>query len=125
MAEAAVAPKARQKEIARTWSQSLAVYLERRTVVMLGLGFASGLPFWLIFDTLSAWLRTVGLSLNAIAFFSLATLAYAFKFLWAPVVDRTHIPGLSRLLGHRRSWMLATQAAIVVSLAAIAVTNPV
>lgn len=109
----------------RTWSKALAVYLERRAVVMLGLGFASGLPFWLIFDTLSAWLRSVGLSLNVIAFFSLATLAYAFKFLWAPIVDRTSIPGLTRWLGHRRSWMLAAQGLIVVGLVLIAVTDPV
>ncbi len=91
---------------------------------MLGLGFASGLPFWLIFDTLSAWLRTVGLSLNVIAFFSLATLAYAFKFLWAPLVDRSSIPGLTRWLGHRRSWMLAAQGLIVVGLVLIALTDP-
>jgi MFS transporter, PAT family, beta-lactamase induction signal transducer AmpG len=99
--------------------------LERRSVVMLGLGFASGLPFWLIFDTLSAWLRTVGLSLNVIAFFSLATLAYAFKFLWAPMVDRSSIPGLTRWLGHRRSWMLGAQALIIAGLVLIAVTDPI
>ena len=92
---------------------------------MLGLGFASGLPFWLIFDTLSAWLRTVGLSLNVIAFFSLANLAYAFKFLWAPLVDRSIIPGLTRWLGHRRSWMLAAQGLIMVGLVLIAVTDPI
>ena len=109
----------------RSWKQSFAVYFERRSIVMLGLGFASGLPFWLIFDTLSAWLRSVGLSLNVIAFFSLATLAYAFKFLWAPIVDRTAIPGLTRLLGHRRSWMLAAQGLIVIGLVLIAVTDPV
>lgn len=108
----------------RTWKQSFALYVERRSVVMLGLGFASGLPFWLIFDTLSAWLRTVGLSLNVIAFFSLATLAYAFKFLWAPLVDRAQIPGLTTWLGHRRSWMLVTQLAIMAGLVLIAVTDP-
>ncbi len=110
---------------ARSWRDSFAAYFERRSVVMLGLGFASGLPFWLIFDTLSAWLRTVGLSLNVIAFFSLATLAYAFKFLWAPLVDRSSIPGLTRWLGHRRSWMLAAQGLIVVGLVLIAVMDPV
>ena len=92
---------------------------------MLGLGFASGLPFWLIFDTLSAWLRSEGLSLSVIAFFSLASLAYAFKFLWAPIVDRTAIPGLTRWLGHRRSWMLAAQGLIMVGLVLIAITDPV
>ena len=109
----------------RSWQQSFALYVERRSIVMLALGFASGLPFWLIFDTLSAWLRTVGLSLNVISFFSLATLAYAFKFLWAPLVDRAQIPGLTKWLGHRRSWMLVAQLAIMAGLVLIAVTDPI
>src|SRR5436190_4902697 len=111
--------------VPRTWKQSFALYVERRSVVMLGLGFASGLPFWLIFDTLSAWLRSVGLSLNVIAFFSLATLAYAFKFLWAPILDRTALPVLTAWLGHRRSWMLVAQGFIMLGLILIAVTDPV
>lgn len=91
---------------------------------MLALGFAAGLPALLIFDTLSAWLRQAGLSLDVIAFFSLATLAYAFKFLWAPVVDRTRIPGLTAWLGHRRSWMLVVQILIAMGLALISFTDP-
>lgn len=102
----------------------LAVYLDRRMLVMLGLGFSAGLPFLLIFDTLSAWLRSAGLSLETIAFFSLATLAYAFKFLWAPWIDRTQVTGLTRWLGHRRSWMLVAQAAIVAGLWLIAAFDP-
>ena len=66
------------------WRAALGLFLERQTLVMLALGFSAGLPFLLIFDTLSAWLREAGLSLEVIGFFSLATLAYAFKFLWAP-----------------------------------------
>src|SRR4051812_8026470 len=106
------------------WVSALSVYLKRRTLVMFALGFSAGLPFLLIFDTLSAWLRQAGLSLDVIAFFSLATLAYAFKFLWAPIVDRTSIPLLTAALGHRRSWMLAVQLLIIVGLAAIAFTDP-
>lgn len=102
----------------------LSAYLDRRTLVMLGLGFASGLPNLLIFDTLSAWLRQSGLSLGVIAFFSLATLAYSFKFLWAPLVDRTAIPGLTAWLGHRRSWMLAAQVAVTAGLLAVAAGDP-
>ena len=109
---------------ARPWMKALAVYLERRTLVMLALGFAAGLPFLLVFDTLSAWLRQAGQSLDVIAFFSLATLAYAFKFLWAPVVDRTAVPGLTRLLGHRRSWMLVVQIIIIAGLTMISFTDP-
>ena len=108
----------------RSWLEALKVYTERRTLCMLALGFAAGLPFLLVFDTLSAWLRQAGLSLDVIAFFSLATLAYAFKFLWAPVVDRTAIPGLTAWLGHRRSWMLVVQAFIIAGLMLIATTDP-
>lgn len=106
------------------WLSSLAVYLERRTLVMLALGFSAGLPNLLIFDTLSLWLRESGLSLEVIGFFALATLTYALKFVWAPLVDRTAIPGLTRLLGHRRSWMLVTQAVVIFGLWSIAGLNP-
>jgi MFS transporter, PAT family, beta-lactamase induction signal transducer AmpG len=108
----------------RSFGASLLVFLERRSLVMLALGFASGLPNLLIFDTLSAWLREAGLSLEVIGFFSLATLAYSFKFLWAPLIDRTTIPGLTKLVGHRRSWMLVTQALVIVGLWLIAGGDP-
>jgi PAT family beta-lactamase induction signal transducer AmpG len=103
---------------------ALAVFGERRSLVMLALGFASGLPFLLIFDTLSAWLRDAGLSLEVIAVFSLATLAYSAKFLWAPLVDRAKVPGLTKWLGHRRSWMLVCQALIMLGLWLVAGTDP-
>jgi len=102
----------------------LAVYSERRVGAMLLLGFAAGLPNLLIFDTLSAWLRDAGVTLEVIAFFGLATLTYALKFVWAPLLDRTSIPGLTRLLGHRRSWMLATQGLIILGLWLISGSNP-
>ena len=103
---------------------ALAVYGERRAAVMLALGFASGLPNLLIFDTLSAWLRDAGLSLEVISFFGLATLAYSLKFLWAPLVDRAAIPLLTARLGHRRSWMLVCQVLIMLGLWLIAGANP-
>jgi PAT family beta-lactamase induction signal transducer AmpG len=102
----------------------LAVYLDRRIAIMLALGISAGLPFMLIFDTLSAWLRTSGLTLEVIGFFSLATLSYAFKFVWAPLVDRAPIPVLTRLLGQRRAWMLLAQIAIIAGLWAISGTDP-
>ncbi|MEQ9448224.1 MAG: MFS transporter, partial [Rhodospirillaceae bacterium] len=108
----------------RTSLQSLALYLDRRVLVMLGLGFSAGLPLLLIFDTLSAWLREAGLSLSVIGFFGLVTLIYSFKFLWAPLVDRTMVPALTNLLGHRRSWMLLSQVAVVAGLWLIALSNP-
>ena len=102
----------------------LAVYFERRPFTMLLLGFSSGLPFLLIYDTLSAWLRSSGISLEMIGFFALATLVYALKFVWAPLLDRTNIPLLSKWLGHRRSWMLATQGVIIAGLWMISGSNP-
>jgi len=105
------------------WS-ALSIYGERRTQVMLGLGFASGLPNLLIFDTLSAWLRDAGLKLEVISFFGLATLAYTIKFLWAPLIDRTTVPGLTARLGHRRSWMLVCQGLVMLGLFGVAAADP-
>ena len=102
----------------------LAAYFERTSFVMLLLGFAAGLPNLLVYDTLSAWLRDDGVSLELIGFFALATLTYALKFVWAPLLDRTNIPVLTKWLGHRRSWMLATQAVIILGLWLISGSNP-
>ena len=100
------------------------MYTERPTLMMMALGFAAGLPFLLIFDTLSAWLRDEGLTLEVIGFFSLATLVYSFKFLWAPLIDRTRVPWLTTWLGHRRSWMLACQVLIIGGLGLLAGPRP-
>lgn len=108
----------------RSFGAALGVYAQRAVLIMLGLGFGSGLPNSLIFDTMSAWLRTAGLSLSAISLFSLATLPYSFKFVWAPVVDRQAIPLLTRWLGRRRSWMLASQIAVVAGLVMVSTGDP-
>lgn len=106
------------------WWDSIKVYGERRVFVMLLLGFAAGLPNLLIFDTLSAWLRDSGVTLELIGFFGLATLSYALKFVWAPLLDRTNIPVLTKWLGHRRSWMLVTQVMVILGLWMISGSNP-
>ena len=103
---------------------ALSAFVERRSLVMLALGFSAGLPFLLIFDTLSAWLRVAGLSLEVIGFFSLTTLIYSFKFLWAPLIDRARVPFLTGWLGHRRSWMLLCQALIMLGLWLVAGSDP-
>jgi MFS transporter, PAT family, beta-lactamase induction signal transducer AmpG len=108
----------------RTVVSALSVYTERPALVMIALGFSAGLPYFLIFDTLSAWLRASGLSLEVIGFFSLVTLISTFKFLWAPFIDRTQVPVLTRWLGHRRSWMIVCQAWIVVGLWLVAGSDP-
>ena len=97
---------------------------DRRVFCMLLLGCAAGLPYFLIFDTLSAWLRESQLSLQTITVFVLATLSYALKFVWAPVIDRVRIPVLYGLLGQRRSWMALMQVLIVVGLWLISGSDP-
>ena len=108
----------------RTVRSALGVYAERPALVMVALGFSAGLPFFLVFDTLSAWLRASGLSLEVIGFFSLVTLASSFKFLWAPFVDRARVPVLTSWLGHRRSWMLVCQGLIMLGLWLMAGSDP-
>lgn len=102
----------------------LAIYGERRVFIMLLLGFSAGLPNLLIFDTLTTWLRESGLTLEVIGFFALATLSYSLKFVWAPLIDRTAVPLLTPLLGHRRAWMLVTQGVIIFGLWSISTLNP-
>ena len=109
---------------APTVRSALGVYAERSALVMVALGFAASLPYFLIFDTLSAWLRASGLSLEVIGFFSLVTLITSFKFLWAPFVDRARVPVLTARVGHRRSWMLLCQAVIMAGLWLIAGSDP-
>jgi PAT family beta-lactamase induction signal transducer AmpG len=108
----------------RSFLSALAVYTERAPLVMIALGFAAALPYFLIFDTLSAWFRAASLPLDVIGFFSLITLISSFKFLWAPFVDRTRVPLLTAWLGHRRSWMLVCQALIIFGLWLIAGSDP-
>lgn len=102
----------------------LGVYGDPRVVSLLFFGFSSGLPLALTGATLAVWLTEAGVNLTNIGLVSLVGLAYAFKFLWSPLVDRLPIPGLTTLLGRRRSWMLVSQCAIVAAALAMAVTDP-
>ena len=108
----------------RTVLSALGVYAERPALVMVALGFSGSLPYFLIFDTLSAWFRAAGLSLEVIGFFSLVTLVSSFKFLWAPFIDRARVPVLHGWLGHRRSWMLVCQGVIMLGLWIVALSDP-
>jgi MFS transporter, PAT family, beta-lactamase induction signal transducer AmpG len=98
-------------------------YLRPRTLVMLALGFSSGLPFLLVGNTFGYWLRDEGTTLTAIGFISWVGIAYSLKFLWAPLVDRVDAPGLG-WLGRRRSWMALAQVFIAFGLVAMAMTGP-
>jgi MFS transporter, PAT family, beta-lactamase induction signal transducer AmpG len=101
------------------------VLTDRRIALMLPLGFSSGLPFLLVFSTLSAWLREAGISRTEIGLLSWLGFAYAWKFLWAPLVDRFDVPGLSRMLGRRRGWMALAQIVVALGLATVALGDPV
>jgi PAT family beta-lactamase induction signal transducer AmpG len=106
------------------WLASLKVYLEPASLRMLSLGFSAGLPLLLVFGTLSFWLREAGINRSTIGYLSWVGLAYGFKWVWAPLVDRLPLPWLTRRLGRRRSWLLASQCAIVAGLIGMAMTDP-
>jgi PAT family beta-lactamase induction signal transducer AmpG len=95
----------------------------RKTAIMLAFGFSAGLPNTLLIGTLNAWLGAWEISLATIGVLSWIGLAYAFKFLWSPVVDRVGLPGLKRL-GRRRSWLFLCQFVLVGSFLALSMTDP-
>lgn len=109
---------------AASWLDSLKVYAHPRVIGMLFLGFSAGLPLILVLGTLSYWLREAGIDRSTIGYFSWIGLAYGFKWVWSPLVDRLPLPGLTRLLGRRRSWLLLSQLAIASALFGMANTDP-
>jgi PAT family beta-lactamase induction signal transducer AmpG len=92
---------------------------------MLFLGFSAGVPILLIFSTLSVWLREAEVERATITYFSWAALGYGFKFVWAPVIDKLPLPILTALMGHRRSWLLISQFAIIAAIVLMGLTDPV
>ena len=91
---------------------------------MLFLGFSAGLPLLLILGTLSFWLREAGIDRSTIGYLTWVGLIYAFKWMWAPLVDRLSIPLLSRFFGRRRSWLLFAQFLIIIGLVGMASIDP-
>ena len=94
-----------------------------KVLAMLLLGFSSGLPLYLVGNTMGYWMRETGSELSAIGFLSWVGMAYSLKFLWAPLIDKTDVPLLGRL-GHRRGWMLASQIVVAAMLAGMALVQP-
>lgn len=111
---APVAPAA----VSRSWRE---VMLNRRMLVCIFTGFASGLPLYLLLNLVPAWLKTEGLSLKAIGAFALIQFPYTWKFLWAPLLDRF---GILPVLGRRRSWMLVTQLGLLAAIAWLGRLSP-
>jgi MFS transporter, PAT family, beta-lactamase induction signal transducer AmpG len=97
----------------------LAALFTRRMLICVFTGFASGMPLYLLLNLLPAWLRTEGVSLKAIGLFALIQFPYTWKFLWAPLLDRYTL-----FLGRRRSWILLTQAALVIIIALLGRLSP-
>ena len=106
------------------WREAIRVYRQPRVFSMLFLGFAAGLPFPLVFTTLSTWLRDVGVDRTTIGFFAWIGITYSIKVFWSPVVDRLRLPGLTQHFGQRRSWMLLGQIGIVIGIINMAVLDP-
>src|SRR3954465_12238654 len=91
-----------------TWADTLAVYLRARVLIVMFLGFSSGLPLALSGSTLQVWATEGGVNLRTIGLFAIIGTPYPIKFLWAPFVDALDVPLLSRLFGRRRGWLLAS-----------------
>src|SRR5947207_11883692 len=106
------------------WLDALAVYLQPRVLIVLFLGFSSGLPLALSGSTLLIWMREANVDLTTIGLFALVGTPYTIKFLWAPLVDALHVPWLTQRVGRRRGWLLLSQLLLMLSIALLALTDP-
>src|SRR5579871_2008263 len=114
-------PRTGEGPAGTNWRHTVAVYTQPRVLQVLALGFASGLPLLLTYSTLQAWLATVGLRRAAIGTFALVGTPYAFKFLWAPLMDRVPPP---IPLGRRRGWGITIQILLIGAILALGSCNP-
>lgn len=106
------------------WRHVLANLRDRKVLAMLLLGFSSGIPIYLVGNTLGFWMRENGIELSTIGFLSWVGLAYSLKFLWAPLVDKADAPLVGRWLGRRRGWMLLSQVLVALALLAMVAVEP-
>ena len=111
-------------DTAAGWRGAISIYRQPRVLAMLFLGFSAGLPFYLVYSTLSAWLRQVGVQRSTIGMLAWVGILFSIKFVWAPVVDRMPLPLFGRLLGRRRGWMLLAQLGIAVGLFNLGLCEP-
>src|ERR1035438_4518545 len=107
-----------------SWRDSLAVYLQPRVLIVLLLGFSSGLPRARSGSTLLVWMRESGVDLGTIGLFALVGTPYTLKFSWAPLVDALHVPCFTRAFGRRRGWVVFSQLLLIVSILLLALTDP-
>lgn len=116
-------PRERGRSAWSAWLSALSVYRDKRLLAIFGMGFASGLPFPLTTSTLAYWLARDGLDKTSIGLFALLGMPYAFKFVWAPILDAGGLPGLA-FLGRRRGWILGLQAGLVLAIAGLGRVDP-
>jgi PAT family beta-lactamase induction signal transducer AmpG len=109
---------------APSWRESLAVYLQPRVLIVLMLGFSSGLPLALSGSTLLVWMSEAGVDLGTIGLFALVGTPYTLKFLWAPLVDALHVPFFTRTFGRRRGWLVFSQLLLIGAILLLALTDP-
>src|SRR3979490_2184602 len=121
--EPAIAPKPKAAPRA-SWREGLAVYLQRRVLIVLLLGFSSGLPLALSGSTLLVWMRESGVDLGTIGLFALVGPPYTLKFIWAPLVDALHVPFFTRAFGRRRGWLVFSQLLLIAAILLLALTDP-
>lgn len=107
-----------------TWRTVASNLRNPKVLAMLLLGFSSGIPLYLVGNTLGFWMRENAIDLTTIGFVSWVGLAYSLKFLWAPIVDKVDAPVLGRLLGRRRGWMLLAQLVVAAALVGMAIVQP-
>ncbi len=107
-----------------SWLETLAVYGKRPVLIVLLLGFSSGLPIVLIGSTLQAWMTQSGLDVRTIGLFAAVGIPYSIKFLWAPLADALDIPLLSPLLGRRRGWLLFSQLWLMAAIVLLGLCDP-
>jgi PAT family beta-lactamase induction signal transducer AmpG len=107
-----------------SWSDALSVYLKPRVLIVILLGFSSGLPLALSGATLAIWMTESGVNLRTIGLYALVGLPYTLKFLWAPLVDALDIPILSRALGRRRGWLVFSQLLLAGAILFLAFQDP-
>ena len=108
----------------KPWQDVLINLRQPKVLVMLLLGFSSGMPIYLVGNTLGFWMRKEGIELDTIGFLSWVGLAYSLKFLWAPIIDKSNAPLFGRWLGRRRGWMLLTQLLAAAGLIGMALVQP-
>ena len=107
-----------------SFADTLAVYLKRRVLIVMFLGFSSGLPLALSGSTLLVWMTESGVNLGTIGLFALVGTPYTIKFLWAPLIDALDVPVLSRRFGRRRGWLLLSQVLLIVAIVLLGVCDP-